>query len=120
MISGRSTTRDRSGAITAIARWSIRHPRWALVCWLAFVAACVAALSMTGSKSLSSGATGNSAQAEQMLELHESRPAQSESAYLHSNSLRGGRSGFPLPPSPLSSRTWREPLGGRLSHAPRR
>ena len=114
MISGRSTTRDRSGAITAIARWSIRHPRWALVCWLAFVAACVAALSMTGSKSLSSGATGNSAQAEQMLKLHESRPAQSESAYLHSNSLRAGDPAFRAAIASVEQNMARA-LGGRLA-----
>ena len=44
MINGRSNTHDRSGAITAIARWSTRHPWRHSRCWLAFVAACVAAL----------------------------------------------------------------------------
>jgi ferredoxin-NADP reductase/MOSC domain-containing protein YiiM/ferredoxin len=49
-----------------------------------FVAVCLAALSITGSKSLTDSATGNSAQAENMLEAHQARPSQSESAYLHS------------------------------------
>ena len=94
MLPERSNTRDGSGAITAIARWSARHPWRALICWLAFVAACVAALTMTGSKSLNSGATGNSARAEHMLTLHQTRPAQTESGYLHSDSLKAGDPAF--------------------------
>ena len=114
MIGGRPNGRDRSGAITAIARWSTRHPWRALLCWLAFVAACVAALSMTGSKSLSSGATGNSAQAENMLKVHQARPSQSESAYLHSDSLRAGDPAFRVAIASVE-RNMEQALGGRLT-----
>ena len=112
MINGRSNTHDRAGAITAIARWSTRHPWRALACWLVFVATCVAALSLTGSKSLNSGATGNSAQAENMLKVHQARPAQSESAYLHSNSLRADDPAFRAATALVEGRMERA-LGGR-------
>ena len=112
MINGRSNTHDRSGAITAIARWSIRHPWRALACWLVFVATCVAALSLTGSKSLTSGATGNSARAETMLKVHQARPAQNESAYLHSNSLRAGAPAFRAATTSVEG-SMEQALGGR-------
>jgi putative drug exporter of the RND superfamily len=114
MLTERSNTRDRSGAITAIARWSSRHPWRALICWLAFVAACVAALTMTGSKSLHSGATGNSARAENMLTLHQTRPAQTESAYLHSDSVQAGDRAFRAALASVEQSMQRA-LGGRLS-----
>jgi uncharacterized membrane protein YdfJ with MMPL/SSD domain len=112
MIDGRSNTHDRSGAITAIARWSTRHPWRALACWLVFVAACVAALTLTGSKSLNSGATGNSAQAETMLKVHQARPAQSESAYLHSNAVRAEDPAFRAATTSVEGSMERA-LGGR-------
>ena len=59
-----TTTRPLSPA--AIGRWSARHPWLAIALWLGFVVACVAALAVTGSKQLHSGATGESARAENM------------------------------------------------------
>jgi uncharacterized membrane protein YdfJ with MMPL/SSD domain len=74
----------------SIGRWSARHPWLAIGAWLGFVVVAVAALALTGSKSLQSGATGESARAESMLKLHEARPVQHEFAYLHSDTLRVG------------------------------
>src|SRR5262249_45140788 len=74
----------------AIGRWSARRPWLAIALWLAFVVACLAALAVTGSKQLERGATGESARAESMQRAHDTGPAESEYAYLHSRSLRAG------------------------------
>ena len=55
---------------------------------MVFVVLAVGALAVTGSKGLQSGTTGESARAENMLKLHQARPAQYEFAYVHSDSLR--------------------------------
>ena len=73
---------------SGIGRWSARRPWRAISVWLAFVVLAVAALAATGSKSLQSGVTGESARAESMLTVHQARPAQYEFAYVHSSSLR--------------------------------
>jgi RND superfamily putative drug exporter len=78
----------------ALGRWSTRHPWLAIACWLAFVVTCVALLAVTGSKSLQSGAVGESARAESMLRSHKARPAQHEYAYLHSSALRASDPAF--------------------------
>jgi uncharacterized membrane protein YdfJ with MMPL/SSD domain len=74
----------------AIGRWSARRPWLAIALWLGFVVACVAALAVTGSKQLQSGATAESARAERMMEAHQARPpgVQLEYAYLHSDASR--------------------------------
>jgi uncharacterized membrane protein YdfJ with MMPL/SSD domain len=73
----------------AIGRWSARRPWLAIALWLGFVVACLAALAVTGSKQLQSGATGESARAESMMNAHRAFPPglQLEYAYLHSSSL---------------------------------
>src|SRR5215831_9943193 len=80
----------------ALGRWSARRPWLAIALWLGFVVACVAALAVTGSKQLQSGATGESARAEHMLTAHKARPpgGQLEYAYLHSDTLRAGDPSF--------------------------
>jgi uncharacterized membrane protein YdfJ with MMPL/SSD domain len=115
----------------AIGRWSARRPWLAIALWLGFVVACVAALAVTGSKQLQSGATGESARAENMMNAHQAFPPgpQLELAYLHSSSLRAGDpafraaitnvrmsmeralSGGRVPPSAPPGRT---PRGGQL------
>src|SRR5262249_31408780 len=80
----------------AIGRWSARRPSLAIALWVGFVVACVAALAITGSKQLQSGATGESARAESMMNGHQVFPpgGQLEYAYLHSDALRAGDSAF--------------------------
>jgi RND superfamily putative drug exporter len=80
----------------AIGRWSARRPWLAIALWLGFVVACVAALAVTGSKQLQSGASGESARAEDMMNAHQVSPPgpQLEYAYLHSGSLRAGDPAF--------------------------
>src|SRR5262249_45585955 len=75
---------------TSIGRWSARRPWLAIAVWLACVVLAVAALSLTGSKSLQGGVTGEAARAETMLNAHNAQPAQKEFAYIHSGSLRTG------------------------------
>src|SRR5262249_30736595 len=74
----------------AIGHWSARRPWLAIALWLGFVVVCVAGLAVTGSKQLQSGATGESARAENMMKAHQARPpgVQLEYAYLHSDALR--------------------------------
>src|SRR6516162_6024732 len=80
----------------AIGRWSARRPWLAIALWLGFVVACVAALAVTGSKQLQSGATGESARAENTMNAHQVFPPgpELEYAYLHSSSLRAGAPTF--------------------------
>ena len=61
---------------TSIGRWSARRPWLAVATWLTFVVLAVAALGLTGSKSLRSGVTGEAARAENMLQVHQAQPAQ--------------------------------------------
>ena len=78
----------------ALGRWSARRPRLAIGSWLGFVVLAVALLSVTGSKSLNTGSTGESKRAEQIMLQHQTRPDQYEYAYLHSDSLRVGAAAF--------------------------
>ena len=78
----------RGGAVTAIGRWSIRHPWLAIATWLVFVVVAVGALAATGSKSLDSGSAGESARADALMQQHQVGPIELEYAYLHSDSLR--------------------------------
>jgi uncharacterized membrane protein YdfJ with MMPL/SSD domain len=73
---------------TSIGRWSARRPWRAIAVWVAFVVLAVAALGVTGSKSLQGGVTGEAARAETMLNAHNAQPAQHEFAYIHSGTLR--------------------------------
>ena len=73
---------------TSIGRWSARRPWLAIGVWMVFVVVAVGALALTGSNGLQSGTTGESTRAENMLKLHQARPAQYEFAYVHSDSLR--------------------------------
>jgi RND superfamily putative drug exporter len=77
-----------------IGRWSACRPWLAIAAWLAFVVFAVTALGLTGSKSLQGGVTGEAARAENMLNVHQARPAQYEFAYIHGGSLRAGDPGF--------------------------
>ena len=54
-----------------LGRWSIGHPRLAIVLWLAFVLIAVAAGAATGSKSLQNGALGESARGYALLDRHQ-------------------------------------------------
>ena len=100
--------------MTAIGRWSARHPWPSIALWLAFVVACVGALAVTGSKSLQSGAAGESARAENMLRQHQARPGQDEFAYLHSDTLRTDQPAFNAAIAKVAS-SMEDALGGRVT-----
>ena len=104
----------RGGAVTAIGRWSARHPWPAIALWLAFVVACVGALAVTGSKGLQSGAAGESARAESMLRQHQARPGQAEFAYLHSDTLRADQPAFKAAIAKVAI-GMEDALGGRVT-----
>jgi uncharacterized membrane protein YdfJ with MMPL/SSD domain len=80
----------------AIGQWSARRPWLAIALWLGFVVGCLAALVVTGSKQLQSGATGESARAESMITAHQAFPpgGQPEYAYLHSDTRRASDRAF--------------------------
>jgi RND superfamily putative drug exporter len=73
---------------SGIGRWSARRPSLAIGAWLAFVVLALAALAVTGSKTLQNGVTGEAARAESMLQSHQAQLPEYEYAYLHSDSLR--------------------------------
>src|SRR5262249_6274070 len=100
----------------AIGRWSARRPWLAIALWLGFVVACVAALAVTGSKQLRSGATGESARAENMMAAHQAYPPgqQLEYAYLHSSSLRAGDPAFRAAIAKVRASMERALGGGRV------
>ena len=52
---------NRRLSLTRIGRWSARHPWRAIGLWAAFVAACLALGAVSGTKTLSNGAVGESA-----------------------------------------------------------
>ena len=79
--------------IAGIGRWSASHPWRAIALWLGFVAVAIAALALTGSKTLDSNGTGESQRGYAMLNSggrygRDSWPAQWDYAYLRSSSLR--------------------------------
>jgi uncharacterized membrane protein YdfJ with MMPL/SSD domain len=69
----------------ALGHWSARHPWLAIAAWLAFVVIAVGALALTGSKPLQSGAVGESARGEAILDDHDVPLTQHQYAYLHSD-----------------------------------
>src|SRR6516165_5809327 len=79
---------------TAVGRWSTRRPVLAIAAWLTFVAVAVFALAATGSKPLQSGAVGESARGDSMVNSHQLVFAQGEYVYLHSDSLTAGAPAF--------------------------
>jgi uncharacterized membrane protein YdfJ with MMPL/SSD domain len=79
---------------TAVGRWSTRRPVPAIAAWLTFVVIAVLALAATGSKPLQSGAVGESARGDAMLNSHQLGFAPREYVYLHSNSLTAGAPAF--------------------------
>jgi RND superfamily putative drug exporter len=74
----------------ALGRWSARHPWLAIGLWLAFVAAAVFALALSGTKQLQDGAVGQSARGDTALNTHDVGFPPQAYAYLHSDSLRAG------------------------------
>jgi RND superfamily putative drug exporter len=76
-----------------IGRWSARHPWRALAIWLGFVAACVALGAMTGTQTLPSGATGESARGLAVMGQQRLAPLR-EYAYLHSGTQVSSDPGF--------------------------
>nr|MDT0660791.1 MMPL family transporter [Micromonospora sp. DSM 115978] len=59
--------RQYGAATTRIARWSIRHPWWAMGLWLAFVAAAVVVGGMTGTREATDLGVGESGRAERIV-----------------------------------------------------
>ncbi|TDC77332.1 MMPL family transporter [Micromonospora sp. KC606] len=59
--------RPYGGATTRIARWSIRHPWWAMGLWLAFVAFAVVIGGMTGTREATHLGVGESGRAERIV-----------------------------------------------------
>jgi uncharacterized membrane protein YdfJ with MMPL/SSD domain len=84
----------RRSPVAAVGRWSAAHPWRAIALWFAFVVSCVALLAVTGSKTLSNGASGESARGYTMLDQHSAWPNTPVYAYLHSESLSVGRPAF--------------------------
>jgi len=77
--------------IAAIGRWSAAHPWYAITLWLAFVAAALGALAVTGSKTLNNSSIGESKRGYAMLDSQGGRntwPAQWDYGYLRSAKLR--------------------------------
>ena len=99
---------------TAGGRWSTRRPVLAIAAWLTFVMVAVFALAATGSKSLQSGAVGESARGDALMNSHQLDFAPRESAYLHSNSLTAGAPAFRAATVTVV-RMMRGALGGRAS-----
>src|SRR5262245_7479354 len=76
-------------SVTTIGRWSARRPWLAIGAWLGFVAACIAALVVTGTEPLENGAVGESARGYALLDAHPGAwPPAREYGYLHSDTLR--------------------------------
>jgi uncharacterized membrane protein YdfJ with MMPL/SSD domain len=109
----------RTGAVTAIGRWSARHPWRAIALWLAFVVSCVGALALTGSKTLQNGAVGESARGYTLLDKNHVRGIpQFDYAYLHSDSVRVGAPAFRSAIADVRARmgqTLRAPVTVRVS-----
>src|SRR5215813_1207157 len=75
--------------IASVGRWSAAHPWYAIALWLAFVVSALAALQLTGSKTLSSSSVGESKRGYALLDSTDRGwPQQRDYAYLHSGSLR--------------------------------
>ena len=72
---------------TTVGRWSARRPVLAIAAWLTFVLIAVLGLTVTGSKPLQSGAVGESARGDALMNSHQLGFAPRENAYLHSDSL---------------------------------
>jgi putative drug exporter of the RND superfamily len=71
-----------------IGRWSIRRPSLALGAWLGFVVCCVALGALTGTKTLSNGAVGESARGYAVMDANDLWGPARELAYLHSDTVR--------------------------------
>ena len=67
----------------SIGRWSIRHPRVALVAWFALVGVCLALGAISGTKTLDNGAVGESARGYAIMNKHRLWGPGHELAYLH-------------------------------------
>src|SRR5262245_45428084 len=81
--------------IASVGRWSAAHPWYAITLWLAFVIAALAALQMTGSKTLGSSSVGESKRGYALLDSTDRGwPPPRDYAHLHSSSLRVGDPAF--------------------------
>src|SRR6516162_11300571 len=76
-----------------IGRWSARHPWRALAIWLGFVTACVALGAVTGTRTLTNGAAGESAHGVAVMTQQGLGPPR-EYAYLHSGTQVSSGAGF--------------------------
>jgi RND superfamily putative drug exporter len=81
-------------SVATIGRWSIRRPWLAIGAWLAFVAVAVAALVLTGTKSLQNGSVGEAARGYSLLDAQRAWPPQHEYAYVRSATLVAGAATF--------------------------
>jgi RND superfamily putative drug exporter len=70
--------------VTAVGRWSTRHPWLAIGSWLAFVVLTVGLLAATGTRTLQNGAVGESARGYDLLDANRLWAPPHEVAYLHS------------------------------------
>ena len=75
-------------SVATVGRWSLRHPWYAIVGWLAFVAACVVVGVVVGTASLENGAVGESARGYALMDAHQAYTPTREYGYLHSDTLR--------------------------------
>lgn len=88
---GSRTTAMSRGSLTAVGRWSVRHPWRAIGIWLAFVIASVAIGTATGTKTLSNGAVGESARGYSIIDQQGLNLPARELAFIHAPAT--GRTG---------------------------
>jgi len=82
--------------ISAVGRWSTRHPWQAIGLWLVFVITAVGASAVTGTKSLQSGTVGESARGYALIDqYHPGGPdEQRDYGFVHSDSLAASTPAF--------------------------
>jgi RND superfamily putative drug exporter len=81
-------------AVAAIGRWSTGHPWLAITVWVGFVSLALAGAAVTGTKSLSNGAVGESARGYNLMSAHGVWPPSVEYGYMHSARLRADEPAF--------------------------
>lgn len=74
---------ESGSSLTAVGRWSVRHPWRAVGAWLVFVIASVAVGSAVGTKTLSNGAVGESARGDAIIAHERLQPPLHGLAYIH-------------------------------------
>ena len=91
-------------SVATIGRWSLRHPWYAIVTWLTFVAACVVVGLVVGTTSLQNGSVGESARGYALMDAHQAYTPAREYGYLHSDAFRANDPRFRSAVSAVAAR----------------